>query len=160
MLQERGAWAQKYIGDAVMAVWLHENDRLDSQELIVIPDALFRLSQIAAGLQGRFGLSSSVRLGAGINTGWASVGNVGSAAVSDHTASGEIVNRAFRIETATKELGCDLAIGEGTFELLSRNQSVEKYFRSCVVKLKGYDEPAPVYAASLASLEALLLESP
>jgi adenylate cyclase len=156
VLQERGAWTQKYIGDAVMAVWRHEKDAPELRELAAIFDAQLRLASIAASLQARFELDAPIRLGAGINTGWASVGNVGSTASSDHTASGDVVNKAFRLETATKELGCDIAIGQCTYEFLAGNPSVDKYLRNCTLQLKGYEISATVYAATLSSLSGLL----
>ncbi len=145
-LQERGAWAQKYIGDAVMAVWLHKKKAPELRELIAI----------AASLQSQFCLDAPIRLGAGINTGWASVGNVGSMASSDYTALGDVVNKAFRLESATKEIPCDLALGQGTYEFLTGSAGIESLFSPCSVKLKGYDEPATAYGAHTSSIPFVL----
>src|SRR5262249_11457705 len=118
-LQQRGAWAQKYIGDAAMAVWLHKKRAPEVRELAAGFESLSRLAGIAAGLQAHFELDAPIRIGAGVNTGWASVGNVGSIASSDYTALGDVVNKAFRLESATKEIACDLAVGQATFDFLS-----------------------------------------
>ncbi len=155
-LQERGAWAQKYIGDAVMAVWLHKKRSPELRELAAVFEGLSRLTAIAASLQSQFGLDSPIRLGAGINTGWASVGNVGSMASSDYTALGDVVNKAFRLESATKEISCDLALGQGTYEFLAGSAGIESLFSACTVKLKGYDEPATAYAARISSIPLVL----
>ena len=156
LLLERGVWTQKYIGDAVMAVWLHEKDVLSAREFTAVIDAQWRLAQVAAGLQSQFDLDAPVRIGAGINTGWASVGNVGSIGSSDYTALGDVVNLAFRLESATKEIGCDLAIGQGTYDLLASVGETAEFFERFALKLKGYDEPTTVYAARLSSMPALL----
>src|SRR6266478_9814309 len=132
-LQERGAWAQKYIGDAVMAVWLHKKRSPEMRELSNVFEGLSRLIEIASGLQSQFGLDAPIRLGAGINTGWASVGNVGSMASSDYTALGDVVNKAFRLESATKEIPCDLALGQGTYEFIACSIDVEHLFQKCSV---------------------------
>jgi len=156
LLQERGAWTQKYIGDAVLAIWQHEQDLLSIAELSAAIDSQWRLAQVAAGLQAQFGLDAPVRIGAGINTGWASLGNVGSLASSDYTAMGDVVNLAFRLESATKEIGYDLAIGQGAYDLLVNAGVGSDMFERHALKLKGYDEPSTVYAARLASVPTLL----
>lgn len=154
-LQQRGAWAQKYIGDAIMAVWLHKKHAPEPKELVAIFDGLSLLVQIAAGLQGQFKLDAPIGVGAGMNTGWASVGNVGSIASSDYTALGDVVNMAFRLESATKEMACDLVLGQGTHEFLE-NTSAGQLFQKRSVKLKGYEEPATVFGGNLSSLPRVL----
>ena len=155
-LQERGAWAQKYIGDAVMAVWLHKKRAPELPEMIAVFDSLLQVATIAAGLQAQFELRAAVSVGAGINTGWASIGNVGSIASSDYTALGDVVNKAFRLESATKEIHCDLALGQETYEFLAGSLDSLLLFQCCTVKLKGYDEPATAYGGHLSSIPAVL----
>jgi adenylate cyclase len=155
LLQERGAWGQKYIGDAVMAVWEHSKNPVES-EFIKVLDAACRLSRIAAGLQVKFALTDPIRVGAGINFGPASLGNIGSVGTADHTALGETVNRAFRLESATKENHFDLLIGEGVYWFLEPVTSLAGIFQPLSVSLRGYLEPVSAYAANFPSLEAAL----
>jgi len=155
-LQERGAWAQKYIGDAIMAVWLHKKREPDLGELRSIFDSVAKLVQVAGTLQDHLGLDAPIRIGCGINTGWASVGNVGSIASSDYTALGDVVNKAFRLESATKEVPTDLLIGQGTYDFLTKSANLNNLFQSRTVKLKGYDEPATAYGSQFSSLQVLL----
>jgi adenylate cyclase len=156
VLQERGAWAQKYIGDAVMAVWVHKRREPELRELLLILDGLSKLTSIAASLQAHFDLDAPIRVGAGINTGWASVGNVGSIATSDYTALGDVVNKAFRLETATKEVPCDFLVGQETYNFLAKHTELGTSFSQCTVNLKGYDEPAMAHAIQFASFLPLL----
>ena len=155
-LLEQRAWAQKYIGDAVMAVWLHQEATPALQELLAVFEGFARLNRIAGNLQSQFALDAPIRIGGGINTGIASTGNVGSEAFADHTALGDVVNKTFRLESATKEIHSDLALGQRTYEYLARIPGVAELFERHMVKLKGYQEPAPAYALSLASLERLV----
>jgi adenylate cyclase len=155
-LQERGAWAQKYIGDAVMALWLHEKPAPEPAELAAVFDGLACLERIAAGLQHQFELPAPIRIGAGINSGWASVGNVGSIASSDYTALGDVVNLTFRLESATKEMASDIALGQGTYEFLASWMDAARFFQKRVVNLKGYNQPATAFAAHLSALPAVL----
>jgi len=156
VLQERGAWAQKYIGDAVMALWLHKKHDPEPAELVAVFDGLACLERIVAGLQQQFELAAPIRIGAGINSGWASVGNVGSIASSDYTALGDVVNMTFRLEAATKELASDIALGQGTYEFLASCMDAPQLFQKRVVTLKGYNQPATVFSAHLSSLPAVL----
>lgn len=156
VLQDRGVWTQKYIGDAIMAVWLHRSDAPEAHELKAIVEAQIRLAEIAAGLQAQFDLDVPIRIGAGINTGWASIGNVGSLASSDYTALGDVVNRAFRLESATKELACDFVVGQGAYAFLANSSHSQTFFQPCEVSLKGYEESATVYAGFFSSLPGLL----
>jgi adenylate cyclase len=151
-----GAWEQKYIGDAVMAVWLHQQSDPELGDLIGVLEGLSRLAEIATGLQARFDLSAPVRFGAAINTGPAAVGNSGSIAFSDYTAVGETVNRTFRLESQTKEIARDILIGRRTHEYLSMAAPMEEHFSLCSLRLKGYDQPIPAYAADLKSLPGLI----
>ncbi len=157
-LLEQGTWAQKYIGDAVMAVWLHGGASAPAlQELLAVLDGLSKLAEIAGRLQADFSLEAPIRIGAGINSGIASIGNVGSAAFADHTALGDVVNKAFRLESATKDIPTDVALGQATYNSLIRSTpSAGDLFEQHTVRLKGYQEPVPAYALSFASLKPLL----
>jgi len=156
LLQRHGAWAQKYIGDAVMAVWLHDGMAPEIQEFTKVIQALNALREIASTLQSRFQLDDPIKIGAGLNTGPASIGNFGSIAVSDHTALGDVVNKAFRLESATKEVGCDLILGHESYAVLAKFPEAATHFRQSSIKLKGYNEPATVYGTQLSSLDAML----
>ncbi|MBI3667709.1 MAG: adenylate/guanylate cyclase domain-containing protein [Acidobacteria bacterium] len=151
-----GAWEQKYIGDAIMAIWLHQKDTPSLQEARPVFAALEKEFELAAGLQSSFGLEEPIRIGAGINTGFACLGNMGSEASSDYTALSDAVNLCFRLEAATREIGCDLALGQKTFQFLAENVEVGQLFEMRTLQLKGYEGPAPVYAAGKASLSTLL----
>jgi len=155
-LQERGAWAQKYIGDAVMSVWLHRKKAPEQREMIAVFDGLFQIASIAASLQARFKLLTPILIGAGINTGLATVGNMGSMASSDYTALGDVVNKAFRLESATREIECDLALGQGTYDFLHPTFDSQPFFECCSLKLKGYDGPVLAYAAHISSIPTML----
>ncbi len=156
VLAEHGAWGQKYIGDAVMAIWLHRTGVPELQELFRIFLTLKRIHEITGGLHAQFGLANPVRIGAGVNTGLACVGNMGSDAAADYTALSEAVNLAFRLESATKVIGCDLAVGERTYRVLEGHVDAGKVFRMHKVALKGYSEPKSVFAGTESSLALLV----
>jgi adenylate cyclase len=150
VLRERGAWGQKYIGDAVMAVWLHAESA--EREIVDIMAALARLAEIAAGLQSQFHLEQPIRIGVGLSSGVASLGNQGSAAAPDFTALGDTVNRAFRLESATKEVGWDVALGEDTYGLIGSLGNVRDIFQPRMLRLKGYAEPVNAWGTRFEAL--------
>jgi len=153
VMLEQGSWAQKYIGDALMAVWVHRNPDQEAQEVWGILKACVKLVNLTATLQARFELPVPIRVGMGMNTGDAIVGNTGSARFNDYTALGDTVNAAFRFESATKDIGMDMIIGPDTCRRLCQCWDAQRYFVERKVDLKGYDGPRAVWATSFANLK-------
>lgn len=139
ILDRQNAWSQKFIGDAIMAVWTHTNDRMAPAELLRVFDVIGEFQEMFRPLHRQFDLLKPLEFGCGINTGFCSIGNVGSASAADFTAMGDTVNKAFRLETASKESGCNILIGQQVFEYLSPPLAPEKWPESAELTLKGYD---------------------
>jgi adenylate cyclase len=153
LLTEKRSWSQKYIGDAIMGVWVHDQQAIDAAELASILDIVTQLRELFTKLQGRYKLERPLAFGAALNTGYASVGNMGSAAIADFTALGDTVNKAFRLETATKELGCDLILGRSVLEFLVPSLPAETRPRTAEARLKGYDQAEKVYLLGFDEIE-------
>ncbi|MGA7938137.1 MAG: adenylate/guanylate cyclase domain-containing protein, partial [Kovacikia sp.] len=116
IIREYGSWVDKYIGDAVMAIWIHGTQGVSNDEMVRVFRALSALHKMTSDLYNLYPLPFPLRIGAGINTGYAMVGNTGSGDRPDYTALGDTVNAAFRLETSTKQIGLDIAIGETTYQ--------------------------------------------
>jgi adenylate cyclase len=153
-----GGTAQKHIGDAVMAIWTHAAQGDEHVEILRILSAVEEIAQMTGRLHEPFDLAEPVRIGAGVNTGLASLGNTGAGGASDFTAIGDSVNVAFRLESATKELGADLVLGTSTFDSLSPWSSAVRHFRTAEANLKGYDAPVKTWHISFAALSEFLAE--
>jgi adenylate cyclase len=156
LLKQRGSWAQKYIGDAVMAFWVHEDDAGTPREILQLFESLMQLGELIAHLNREFALARPLAFGAGVNSGLAVTGNMGSAGLADHTAMGDAVNKAFRLESATKEAGREILVGKTTYTLLGSRESARSLFSSHTVRLKGYDEPEQAHGLRLADLPRLV----
>ncbi|MBD3880746.1 adenylate/guanylate cyclase domain-containing protein [Phormidium tenue FACHB-886] len=156
IIRDYGSWVDKYIGDSVMAVWIHGPQGIDAEEMIRITCALSALHKMSSQLHERYPLPFPVRIGAGLNTGYAMVGNTGTGDRPDYTALGDTVNAAFRLETATKQLGVDIAIGEATYRYLAESGISPTLLQEHAVSLKGYDIPTLTYAGSFADLDTFL----
>lgn len=153
-LDRAGAATQKYIGDAVMGVWDHGSELPGPDDVKPALFSAWRLFGIVARFQQQFGLDDPVRIGAALNTGQAIIGNLGSRAASDYTAVGDSINKAFRLEAASKQLNLDLVIGNSTWTFLSPD--LQACFQPCVLSLKGYEQPEGAYGTSAVRLESCL----
>ncbi|MBD2022703.1 adenylate/guanylate cyclase domain-containing protein [Leptolyngbya sp. FACHB-36] len=157
IIREYGSWVDKYIGDAVMAIWIHGTQGVSNDDMVRIFRALSALHKMTSDLYNLYPLPFPLRVGAGINTGYAMVGNTGSGDRPDYTALGDTVNAAFRLETSTKQIGLDVAVGESTYKYLSTlNVNSPDLFKQYTVHLKGYEAPSITYACSFTDLDTFL----
>jgi adenylate cyclase len=158
IIGQYGSGVDKYIGDAVMAVWIHGKDGADPQSMVQILQAVSTLAEMTSHLHEQFPLPFPLRIGAGINTGYAMVGNAGSSDRPDYTALGDTVNAAFRLETSTKHLGLDIAMGETTYKYLQKAGADDQCFKRFTVELKGYEEPITTRAGTFTDLNQFLAD--
>jgi len=139
-VQKHGGMVDKYIGDAMMAIFnapidqdFHENKALDCAK-----DIQNNMKELNQELTSK-GLPP-VAIGIGINTGYAVIGNMGSESRFDYTAIGDAVNTAARLESGTKEAGKDLLIGYNT--AIKSDYKLELLEP---LKVKGKEKPLEVY---------------
>jgi adenylate cyclase len=93
-LTSHGALIDKYIGDAVMALFNVPIKRADHAAAAVAAAA--KLQQLLPELSARLGISLQASIG--IATGFARVGRLGSDDIKDYTAIGDVVNQAARLQ--------------------------------------------------------------
>ncbi len=104
----------KFIGDAIMAYWNAPTDLIDHADRAVgcAQAQLELLKELNRELVGEFGIS--IRIGIGINTGEATIGEMGSQGRADYTVIGDSVNLASRLEGLCKIYGVQCIISEFT----------------------------------------------
>ena len=158
ILHHYGCTALKHIGDAAMAIWTHRVKEDEPVEILRILRAVSEIAGMTARLHESLNLAEPMRIGAGMNTGLAILGNTGAGAASDFTAIGDSVNIAFRLESATKDLGTDLVLGTATFDFLRQWPSAVSHFRTADANLKGYDTPVKTWHISFALLSEFLAQ--
>ena len=111
-----GGTVDKFIGDCLMAVWGAADDRPDhaTRALEAAADMMRFLETANEDWKTRYDVE--VRLGIGVNSGAAIVGNVGSDKRMEFTAIGDVVNVAARLEgLATPG---QILVAEGTHALV------------------------------------------
>lgn len=148
VFQRRGA-VDKFIGDAMMAVWGRFRDNPVEQDLVddacqAVDAALAMraaLIELNAGWRAR-GMTE-LAIGIGLHQGDAVVGELGSHARTELTAIGDSVNLGSRLEGATKEYGLDLLISEPV-----KARVADRFLCRTVdlLRVKGKQLPVEVFA--------------
>ncbi len=146
----------KFIGDAVMALWVGGASPSHTVHL-----ALACAAQIAA-MTTELGKKTSnlpwpLTIGAALNTGEAVIGNVGVDGNRDHTVIGDAVNVAFRLEGLTSTLEKDLLIGNDTAALLDQ-KILNTYFAPCKFLVKGKNLPVTAHGCTFEQLRQYLAQ--
>ena len=139
-VQKHGGMVDKYIGDAMMAIFNAPIDLINHPKIAVecAFDIIENMSILNIELQEE-GLPP-IAIGIGINTGDAVIGNMGSESRFDYTAIGDAVNTAARLESSTKERNVDLLIGESTESLCGY------YLKELEpIKVKGKSKPLKIF---------------
>ncbi|GLQ38032.1 adenylate cyclase [Rhizobium albus] len=144
-----GGTIDKYIGDCIMAFW---NAPLDDQDhafhavsaALSMLDAIERLNAELAEEAADGEPPPVLRIGIGINTGDAIVGNMGSDRRFDYSALGDAVNLASRLESASKTYDVPLLIGETTAAMIGERLPLREVDR---ISVKGRSAISPVFTA-------------
>jgi adenylate cyclase len=138
---DNGGTLDKYMGDAVMAVFgapiSKGKDAANAvNSAIQIQRLLIELNRDAAAREW-----PELRVGIGINTGNAVAGNIGSPRRLDYTVVGDVVNTAQRL--MSNAAGGQILIAESTASKLGRGFDLE---RLPEMKVKGRSEAVPVFS--------------
>jgi tetratricopeptide (TPR) repeat protein len=136
-LQSLRGRAEKFVGDAVMAVWglphLHEDDALRAVR------TGFAVREAAGRLGESLGLPEPLQVRAGVNTGPVAIG---SGPADQFLVSGATVNMAARLQQAADP--GQILVGETTWQL---TQHAVEFGEQRRVPAKGFGEDVPAWEA-------------
>jgi adenylate cyclase len=140
-----GGMVDKYIGDAIMAVFGAPHPSEDPKSDVV--------KGINAGLEMREALkqfnnwwesqgNDPVKIGIGMHYGEVFAGNVGFEGQLEYTVIGDPVNTASRIENLCKKFEADFIISDEVYSFVKDEVEVKKL---PLVKVKGKSDPLQLY---------------
>ncbi len=128
----------KYIGDAIMALFEHSADDAVSGAIAMLE----RLGYYNTGRE-RAGYAP-IHIGIGLNTGVVMIGTVGGINRMDSTVIGDAVNLTSRLEEATKTYHAPLIISQNTLYDLADPKKYDIRFLDRI-RVKGKSQPLSVY---------------
>lgn len=126
----------KFIGDAVMAVFIDANDAVLAGVKVLKALSAFNRVRLEAG-------DEEIRIRIGINSGLVMQGEIGTRDRKDVTVVGDVVNTAARIESVTDPLS--LCISDATRSRLKDSGAFEPYK---TVEVKNRKAPVSIYRYS------------
>jgi adenylate cyclase len=133
----------KYIGDAVMAFWGAPFEEPDHAANAC--NASLAMMKTVSTMQKQWEAEGKPKLdiGIGLNSGPASVGNMGSALRYGYTALGDTVNLSSRLEGLNKEYGTHILVNESTHSTV---KDAGFLFRELdIIRVKGKLQPVTIY---------------
>jgi adenylate cyclase len=152
IVQEEGGTLDKYIGDAVVAMF---------GAPISLPDHAYRACVAAARVQAKLAelrerwraegetwpeIVREMRTRVGLNTGTAVIGNMGSRTRFSYTMMGDNVNLASRMESGAKSFGAYTMVTEATRRACEEHGGDRVVFRMLGrIAVVGRRQPVPVY---------------
>lgn len=135
---EYGGTLDKYIGDAIMALFGAPFSKEDDAERAV--HAAIKMQKELAALMGRGSTKEKFSVRIGINTGMVVAGNIGSPRRVDYTVLGDAVNVAQRLESIAQP--GQILIGGSTCEKVKGRFKLNEIGMQ---RVKGKDEEVMVY---------------
>lgn len=141
-IRAEGGVVDKYIGDAIMAVFGIPRER---------PDDALRAIRAAARMRAALARHNEARAarglpplahGVGVHFGTMIAGNVGTSERMQYTVIGDVVNLASRLESATKEVGVDVLVSRAAAEAAAPGAPPLRPLAALAVR--GHEQPVEV----------------
>lgn len=141
-VEAAGGRIDKFIGDGVMALFgVDDTPARGCRQALAAARAMAEaLDELNAQLAADLG--ETLRMGMGIHVGASVVGEMGYRDAVSITAIGDAVNTASRLESATKEFGCQLMVSESVASAAGVDLSA---FPQRAVEIRGRTEPTLAY---------------
>ena len=142
LVREHGGTLDKFMGDALMAFWNAPLNVPDHAKLAVTAALAMQetLGPLNRELRKSFG--TEIRIGAGVHTGSAYVGNMGSNDLVNYTLIGDNVNLASRLEGLCPLYGIEVIVSESTMRQCGDHLAFQ-YIDT--VRVKGKQQAVAVY---------------
>jgi adenylate cyclase len=142
IINENGGVVDKFIGDAIMAVWGTPQTTGDDAYNAVKACLEMRLGLLQLNETRKARGEEPIKIGMGLHYGEAISGTVGSEDRMEFTVIGDTVNMASRIESSTKAFGTDLLLSDDLARQVETRIILEE---AGSAEVKGKSEPLKFY---------------
>jgi len=124
-IYKNGGFIDKFIGDAIMAIFEHSAEEKCSQATRAVNAGICMINALEKfNLENKIAHDYPIQIGIGIHTGEVILGTVGSEERIDTTVLGDNVNIASRLQVLTKEFSKKIIISRDVYEKI---ENPEKY---------------------------------
>ncbi len=141
-IQKEGGMLDKFIGDAIMAVFGTPLPHDDDEDRAVRAGIAMLRALAAFNDQRKAHGKKQIEMGIGVNTDEIVSGNIGSPKRMDYTVIGDGVNLASRLESACKQYGTWMLISDNTY---SKLRGIYQIREIDLVIVKGKTRPVSIY---------------
>ena len=132
----------KYIGDAIMAVYGSPLPLQNHAWMAVQTSLEMRRRLHDFNTRRQANNKPEIKIGIGINSDVVISGNIGSSKRMEFTAIGDGVNLGSRLESVSKQYGCDIIISDNTYEPCKHLVWARELD---YIRVKGRNEPVSIY---------------
>jgi adenylate cyclase len=141
---ENNGTLDKFIGDAVMAVWGNVSSRGAAEDAKSCTRAALSMRRELRELNKKWAEEgiAPFKIGVGINHGDVVGGNIGSQEKADPTVIGDAVNLASRLEALTRTYAVDILVGVRAAELIRDEFDLRSV---ALVQVKGKTQPVEIF---------------
>jgi adenylate cyclase len=139
-----GGTLDKFIGDAVMAVWGNLRSNGTAHDAVNAVNAALAMQKELAALNEKWRSNNlpALRAGIAIHHGKVVVGNIGSPQRMEFTVIGDAVNVSWRLQELTKEIGCAFIVSDEVRALVAEHFNLRSIG---TVNLPGVDTPREIF---------------
>jgi len=132
----------KFLGDGMMVIFGAPLDDAYQEQHAVTAACEMQKELHALCAKWQAEGRATLKMGVGVNSGAAIVGNIGTAEHMEYTAIGDTVNLAARLESATKDLGLEIIVSEHTYSAV---RPLFRWKSAGEINLRGRSEPIRAY---------------
>ena len=136
----------KFLGDGMMVIFGAPLDDPYQEQNAVMAAVEMQQELRNLGSQWEANGRRPVKMGIGINSGAAIVGNIGTEDRMEYTAIGDTVNLASRLESASKDLGVEIVVSEHTYTAI---RPLFQWKPAGTITVRGRTEPVRAYSVDV-----------